>query len=309
MDPYEAMLGMDEQDPEALRAVARALRGQAGAGGRLSTSSIPQVADQGMLMQKLAQAGGEGVGLQQYRARSDATRRRGDDLSADAANSRTRTMRDIDEGERGIAKISNDYLKGLEEEAKQFSTTQSIIRGFKPEYASKMGFRMAGKLGREVGQNWPILAEGMDMLANATGNGLEGSRLKDAADWHGNFEKYYSNPVRHELFGSALTEPERKLWEASNIHEGMTVDQLKSRLQMMSLIDQKAIAHKVMQLRASKVPAAIIQANYGGLIPDEAFADPAAYKDQMTEAIVTFRDKNQTAYMSDEDLEAIANGE
>jgi hypothetical protein len=292
MDPYLSQIQLG-QTPEEQQLLAQALRENAGVGSRLSTSSLEPVQKQGRLMQTTAQQQAQNAGLQQTRART---------LTEKAQDRLTKAIQD----ERGIAKLSNNALEKIEKDGEQLSSNRALFSSFSPSYASKVGVAPVGKAFQGLASHSPGLISGLEYIG-AIKEG-EGDRLRQAGDWWSRWKYYRDNIIRHELFGSALTEPERKLWEASTINENMDEETLVSRLKMMELAEKKMQLYRIKQRRASRVGDDIIRVNYSQGLTDEEFNNPDKAYEAIGQRMVDMASENSAAFASDEELRRIAAG-
>lgn len=77
---------------------------------------------------------------------------------------------------------------------------------------------------------------GLAALENTAGkyNVLgSGEKYKDQSNWWQNYNDY-KNRIRHELFGSALTAPEKEAFDRANITEGMAASEISRRLKQQA---------------------------------------------------------------------------
>ena len=302
MDPFLAQMSMGEVPEEELRALAAALRGQSSTGGRLAASSLKNLQDQGQTMQKAAMLGAENTGLQEYRKKqveqSNLDRQQRELESRRRAASDAATSKAI-EG-RGMAKMSGSYMEKIRDEGEQFSKNKDIFERYRPEYSSKAGIAPLGEVGRFIASDYPTLGKVGEKLGIVPEGEVD--RQQQSANWFADLDFYRNNPVRHALFGSALTEPERKLWRASTINENMDEETMNYRLSMMRLLDKKAQAYKIMQLRAEQVPEEMLRTNYGMDFSEEEMSNPRQVYDEVTELVQGLADQNTAAYSSARDL-------
>lgn len=57
--------------------------------------------------------------------------------------------------------------------------------------------------------------------------------MKDRQNWWGNFERFWSMPIRHDMFGSALTNTEKAIWRSASINPNMDADTIRAKLRIM----------------------------------------------------------------------------
>jgi hypothetical protein len=303
MDPILAQMTTGSLDDEKLSALSKSLRAQSAVGGRLSTSSLDNIADAGKNLQESATKQAKDIGLQQ----SKTAQRKSQELMANNRLLATAAKAQSLAGERGMAKLSNAAIENIEGDAENLSNSSMMYGTWKPEYAAKTGTKITGKAGRTLASNFPIALEAGEFLGVLPEG--ESDRLIQSADWWALYDKYVNNIIRHDLFGSALTAPETELWEQSTIHPGMTAEQMDTRLAQMKLIDTRHRALKIMQLQATNVPREMIRVNYALDWSEEDLDNAKAIYDQTTEKIGKLAGQKSAEWsnvrnMSDEDLNA-----
>jgi len=100
-------------------------------------------------------------------------------------------------------------------------------------------------------------------VSNTMGSSIFGTAdQKKQYEWWRRYRKQYELGARNRLFGSALTEPEIRAWNAASIAPNSPPDVIKKALDTMQMISQRVL------LRQAKGHAAIyddewIQAAYG----------------------------------------------
>mgnify|MGYP000216908858 CR=1 FL=1 len=126
----------------------------------------------------------------------------------------------------------NDITK-LNEEGNKFSSIAGFSDTFKPEYAGHT------ILGDKVNTAGRILPES-----------VVGKTVAEGASWWQGYDRF-KNVVRNELFGSALTAPEKEAFEKADVNPRMDPAQIQKNLAL-----QKAIATKALQNKASAMLSA-----------------------------------------------------
>lgn len=157
-------------------------------------------------------------------------------------------------------RLSVTDVKKLSEDTRKLQAIDRYSGGFKDEYA---GHLITGDIPNWIGRH----------VAGAPGS------LKDAANWWQDYSQY-RNAVRHELFGSALTAPERSAFLESDITPRMAPDMIRRNLARQQEIVRNALKREGSALIAEGHKKAAIAAAYG-VDPsffdgDEAPAAPAA---------------------------------
>jgi len=288
MDPFLAMMGQLPDEQEQIM-MAQMLRGQAAAGGQLSTSSIAPVAKQGGLMQQQAAGQAEGVGLARYREKM---------LEEQAANREAANMRAVMQAQSRLAAAASkakekDYFKLSDSAAGKFQDKledNSAVKGLTARFQDDF----AGSI--------PVFAEFENALSNR-GIGTEGMRKQ--AQWWGDWKKYYENPVRHRLFGSALTTGEQQQWYASNINPNMKPDEIRRRLGVLDLMSKKVAAYEANLLMKRNIDPEYVRDAVStlGIIPEDEWDDLPGYMNKLTKQIAEFDTPKDLKSMSLEELQ------
>lgn len=252
-DPYlQQMYLQGTPDEETQRATANALRGNASVGGRLSTSSIPEVSKQGTLMQNRAGVDAQQIGLMQTRAAQIAA-----DEASDAARLAAIT------GNDDFYKVTGKQQTKLENEALEFSKLEGMVDNFQDDFSGI-----------------PFLSAGSNAYTSAGFPSTDEQKAQN--EWWTSYKKYYENIERHELFGSALTQSEQAQWKRSNIREGMDPEQIKSMLGIQRMMAQKIQAKRLQIERAKGRSEEWLESIYGDNLPEHAFNDPRGYAKELT---------------------------
>ncbi|MBA2690072.1 MAG: hypothetical protein H0U63_04650 [Burkholderiales bacterium] len=114
----------------------------------------------------------------------------------------------------------------LSEEGNKFASINSFSDTFKPEYA---GHTILGDAVNVAGRNLPEVAVGKSAA--------------DGATWWQGYDRF-KNVVRNELFGSALTAPEKAAFEKADINPRMNPKQIQKNLSIQQAIADKALRNK-----------------------------------------------------------------
>lgn len=81
---------------------------------------------------------------------------------------------------------------------------------------------------------------------------------RDADKWWSDYRATFENKERNELFGSALTESEKVLWEKSNIQRGMTQEAIQQNLALRIGLANQALARRTGAMaKSGRSPEAI----------------------------------------------------
>lgn len=127
--------------------------------------------------------------------------------------------------------ISAGELSKYNDKLGIFAQLDSLSKDFKAEYTTSLPFEAVGDA-----QNW---------LGKKTGVGFE----KQANFWMGYQETV--NKIRNEMFGSALTEPERREFEKAIVRPGMTADTIQSNLNKQASIIKNALERQSLIFKES----------------------------------------------------------
>lgn len=149
-----------------------------------------------------------------------------------------------DAKDKGKSMSINDITK-LSEEGGKFSNLNTFSDTFKPEYA---GRTILGDAANAAGRNLPET--------------VVGKSVADGASWWQGYDRY-KNVVRNELFGSALTAPEKAAFESADITPRMNPAQVKKNLATQKAITENGLKRKAnAMIEAGYKPEAIASA-YG----------------------------------------------
>jgi hypothetical protein len=146
------------------------------------------------------------------------------------------------------AKERELFKKGGETAA----VTQGLLNDFKPGYAAPAGLRALGMGGLEstIGRRLPILT---------------GKETEDQAQWWSRVGKAELEP-RHEKFGSAFTEPEQKLYEATTINENDSDTFIKAQLEDRVAFETRAAERNAYGALLNNYNPALVEEYYGDAV-------------------------------------------
>lgn len=133
------------------------------------------------------------------------------------------------------------------------NTFGSLVGSFKPELAGTPG--LAG-IENTLGKYQPL--------------GI-GKSKSDQSNWWQNYNEQ-KNVVRNELFGSALTAPEKAAFDAANITEGMEAGEITRRLAQQN----KAAARAYNKLKQNTGRAGYNVSGFGDIIEEADVPAPGA---------------------------------
>lgn len=144
--------------------------------------------------------------------------------------------------------IPNAAAKPVEDAVGNLVALKTSAQSFRPEYG---GYTVTGGLTNQI-----------QSVANV---GPEGQR-----DWWANFQST-DNLIRNSLFGSALTEGERKAYEATTISPRMAPAQIKKNLVRRASIIEGALNRKKKFFKANRYDPEAVDALFDtGMVPAEA---------------------------------------
>jgi hypothetical protein len=135
----------------------------------------------------------------------------------------------------------------LSEEGGKFSQVAGFGDTFDDKYAGyKAGW--IGDLANTAGRNLPEGVVGKDMAAGAS--------------WWQNYDRY-KNVIRNDLFGSALTKPEKDAFEKADITPGMDPKIIRQNLQRQKEILQNNIKNKAGAMVEAGYDPSVVGKSYG----------------------------------------------
>ena len=141
--------------------------------------------------------------------------------------------------------LSVGDITKLSDEAGKFRSIERYVTGFKDAYA--------GDISDTYGEakNW-----------SGRNNPLAGKDSKDRAAWWQDYSQY-RNAIRHDLFGSALTAPEKAAFLESDITPGMQPDMIRRNLARQQEIVTNALKRKGGALIEAGTPRNVVAKAYG----------------------------------------------
>lgn len=174
---------------------------------------------------------------------------------------------EVNEAKTKPRSMSISDIGKLSEEGGKFSQVAGFGDTFRPEFA---GYRsnLVGELANKAGRNLPESMVGKDMAAGSS--------------WWQNYDRY-KNVIRNDLFGSALTKPEKDAFEAADITPGMDPGQIQKNLKRQKEILENNIRNKAAAMVEAGYDPAVVGKSYGmdlgkfGIEPKKkggAMADP-----------------------------------
>lgn len=172
------------------------------------------------------------------RAEDAAARAAAADARAGRAEQRSEAIFNETRSGRPLSQTDYDKAKG---EISQYTTLKTAFDTFKDDYAGN-------------------LAGGIENTAQAYLDvGTPGQR-----DWWAQF-KAADNQIRNDLFGSALTAPEKAAYEATTVSPGMDPKQVKINLAKRADIIRQAVARRKEFYTANGFKADAVNAIFGGI--------------------------------------------
>lgn len=246
IDPYQAMMSPQTLEEEEMRQLAASLRGNSSVGGRLSTSSLEPIQNQGRLMQGQADQKAQQIGLMQSRKMAADNKLMSDAIRASATDK-----------DSPFNKITSAERRAAVENMATNNSEAMLVDTWKPE------FQMQG-VGGAV--EW-LAGKGMPM-----GEGIEDSvnYWKNYADWE--------NKVRKSLFGSALTGYELKAWDKFTVNSKMDPSLVAKNMAIRKTVMMKKAAEEAANMLDYGWPPTTVQRMFK-VLPPEAFDDLDAFAD------------------------------
>lgn len=150
--------------------------------------------------------------------------------------------------------LSVSDLEKLSDEATKFRAIERYSTGFKDDYAGDI-IDAVGDAKNWSGRNNPLASRGS----------------KDRSAWWQDYSQY-RNAVRHDLFGSALTAPEKAAFLESDITPGMQPDMIRRNLARQQDIVTNALKRKGGALIEGGSPKGQVAKIYG--------VDPSFFDDK-----------------------------
>lgn len=172
--------------------------------------------------------------------------------------------------ERGDKPLANSEMKDLRDLTTQVRTLSSLAQragegGIGASKYSNSTFEEAKAL---AGRYSPAAREAL------------GPKQQRADEWWADYRAQFENIERNKLFGSALTESERKLWNKSNIERGMRDEDIQRVISMKMGIANSALARMSQGHAANRKDVDAIESTTEGFYtapPKPPASDPAAH--------------------------------
>lgn len=229
-------------------------------------------------------------------AQMDATRREGLQLRASIAQLAAGRANDAlyDRVDRADEAAYGNAVKRAGKE----DSAAMAERGDKPLTTSEMknlqdlhqNVRTMSDLARRAGEGGigagpysnTILEEGKAQAARFSPAIREalGPEQQKADEWWADYRALFENLERNKLFGSALTESERKLWQQSNIQRGMRDEDIKRVISQKMGIMNRALSGLTQGYAANRRDVDAIEATTEGFYtapPKPPASDPSRY--------------------------------
>ena len=156
-------------------------------------------------------------------------------------------VRQVNEAKVKPRQPSIGDITKLSEEGGKFSQVAGFGDDFKPEYAGYKG-KWIGELANTAGRNLP--------------ESMVGKNVAEGANWWQGYDAY-KGVVRNDLYGSALTAPEIKSFEAADITPGMDPAMIQRNLKRQKDILKGAITRKGGAMVEAGYDPAVIGKAYG----------------------------------------------
>lgn len=261
MDPYEALMSMQDIPEEQQRMLANQIRGGAATGAQLSTSTIEPVQNQGRLMQTQANSQAQNIGLM---------------------NSRKKLLEDREKDRQ--ARVFTAALKQSGEDGSPFNNITSTERTKAVEKAQLDSKEV------ELLDAWnPDMQT--QFLGNIVGWAADrGMPLTDAAERSVNYWKQYAqweNRVRNKLFGSALTGYELTAWKKATANASMSPEIVRKFMGIQRAAIEKRQAEEAATMLDFKWPESTLKRMFKAL-PKSAWEDLDAHAEKKSSVLKAF---------------------
>lgn len=132
----------------------------------------------------------------------------------------------------------------LSEEGGKFADLSRFGDTFKDDYAGR-----------------PVIGEARNWIGRNLPSGVVDQSAQDGAAWWQGYDRF-KNVVRNELYGSALTAPEKASFEKADITPGMNPEQIRKNLAIQKEVVQNAMRRKA---------GAMIQSGYSEEAVNKAY--------------------------------------
>jgi hypothetical protein len=266
------------QDPTALdmdrqKAVANSLRGMASLGALGSTSGIKDIADSGKSLRGQAFATGKQMGLDKAARRGEEQRIAEMLYKEEQANERARMMREaqmqraqLSSQRRGMGmgdwRATQNERTSVIQLAQDIEELEGLGANFTPDLANEgAGFvrsAMRKGLNKEPGftkwlakQAGEYLPEGMvDAMAIPT----DEDSINRFETWWKLYDRLDRIKERNDAFGATLTPGEAAAWEAADISERASPEQVQANLKIRGDLLRNALARRLDQLESLGYP-------------------------------------------------------
>jgi hypothetical protein len=284
MDDYLAMIGAAPTSREAQEALANSLRRRRSFGelgqitgdkvlAPMGAGMVGQADDYAKQIQKTRLADVDNAQTKTYQDAQMqqmqknhvlqqamlAETRRGNnlDFSARMAAIKQRNMESILESMskgQDFKKFTDGTRNKMLTQADTASSMKTLADTFTDEYTQILG---AGPQSR------------LPNTAALMGVGSKGS--KDAAQWWGEWKKFYTLGTRNALFGATLTTNEQRAWEEVDINPSMSPEQIRNRINKLFAETSRSAERRGKSMSVEGFDPEVISEMYGDVFPDLKF--------------------------------------
>lgn len=274
MDPYLAMMGQPADDQQR-QAMARLLREQGRAGGALSTSSIDTVADQGARMQESALGQAENIGLQKARQ---------DRLNSEKEDRLLRRALEAQE----LANEEDDY--GYKISPSERKEARTLTDNWRQQVSSLQSWDPSKQTQALGGAQGWLAERGLNV----------GSEADELQAWWAQFRQW-ENAARNDLFGSALTGPELRAWNATSINRSMDPSTVRKYIEARKPIIEARGAQRALTMMSEGHKPDALKSYFRKILPEGALDDKEKLRrfadekdDQVSEVLKRFGSEKST---------------
>jgi hypothetical protein len=155
------------------------------------------------------------------------------------------------DGGREFKKLTDSTRNRILDQADTMRSTQMLIDSFKPEYTQKLGGGPQSRLPNVMSQF-----------------GLGTQSVDEAAQWWGEWRKFYTLGTRNQLFGATLTPNEQRAWAEVDINPSMDAEQIQNRITKLFEEAARSAERRVKTMAAEDYDPAVLLEAYADVLPE-----------------------------------------
>lgn len=269
-DQYSMLMGLDLSDEEKMRMVADGLRGKQQAADFFSMSTVPTISGAAQSRVGQLQDTGERVGvlknaLADRQSREEQQQMNRDSREREGAANRQNRLLTAAMGNQYGMDPSQGNRAGYNPRKPYGSLKTSSERKRFEEIGGELA--VAGAMKDTYKDEYGPTVPGSGNIENFIGNYLPDEwDLAERADWFADFEKFYSMPKRHNIFGSAFTKVEQEAWNRANFSPNTQPEVVHNRLRTIEAMAKRLAEKQVITAFEKNVSLDLIEANYGDVV-------------------------------------------